>query len=40
LGSVESIATDAASDIVEKLTGKRPSPSSAGKAAKAALALN
>jgi F-type H+-transporting ATPase subunit b len=36
---VEDIASDSAAQIVEKLTGKRPTPAATSKAAKAALAL-
>ena len=38
LGQIEAVAADAASDIVEKLTGSRPQPEAASSAARAALA--
>lgn len=38
LGEIEAVAADAASDIVEKLTGKRPAEAQAATAARAALA--
>ncbi|MEO5494580.1 MAG: ATPase [Sphingomonas sp.] len=37
-GQIESVAADAAADIVERLTGKRPSGAAAAKAARTALA--
>ena len=37
-GQIESVAADAASDIVERLTGKRPAADAAAKAARSALA--
>jgi F-type H+-transporting ATPase subunit b len=38
LGEIESVASDAASDIVERLTGKRPDAKTMAAAAKSALA--
>ncbi|WP_136161448.1 hypothetical protein [Sphingomonas flavalba] len=38
--SIESIAAEASADIVERFTGKRPTPSVAAKAAKAAVAAH
>ena len=37
-GQIESVAADAASDIVERLTGQRPAAAAAAKAARTALA--